>query len=86
MLHDSNGEITTINGREFSKLLEMEFDGVGVRRLLCGHGIDIGEQVVEKTGLIALAGTLKMIDKGEIACAPGFPKSGQYEVAVTLGS
>jgi threonine synthase len=67
VLHDSNGEITTINGREFAKLLEMEFNGVGVRRLLCGYGIDIGEHVVEKTGLIALAGTLKMIDKGEIA-------------------
>lgn len=66
VLHDSNGEITTINGREFAKLLEMEFDGVGVRTLLRGHGIDIGEEVVEKTGLIALAGTLKAIDKGEI--------------------
>lgn len=66
VLHDSNGEITTINGREFTKLLEMEFDGVGVRGLLRGHGIDIGEEVVEKTGLMALAGTLKTIDKGEI--------------------
>jgi hypothetical protein len=35
--------------------------------LLSDHGIQIGEDVVEKTGLIALAGTLKAIDKGEIA-------------------
>jgi threonine synthase len=66
VLHDSNGEIATISGREFAKLLDMQFDGVGVRELLRKHGIDIGEKVVEKTGLIALAGTLKAIDKGEI--------------------
>ncbi|MGB7727900.1 MAG: pyridoxal-phosphate dependent enzyme [Candidatus Acidiferrum sp.] len=66
VLQDSDGKITTINRREFAELLEMEFDGVGVRGLLRSHGIDIGDQVVEKTGLIALAGALKAIDKGEI--------------------
>jgi threonine synthase len=66
VLHDTNGGITTINATEFGKLLKADFDGVGIRRLLSDHGIQIGEEVVEKTGLIALAGTLKAIDKGEI--------------------
>lgn len=66
VLEDSNGELTTINRKEFAKLLEMKFDGLDIRELLRKYGIEVGEEVVEKTGLIALAGTLKAIDKGEI--------------------
>jgi hypothetical protein len=66
VLHETKGLITTINGGEFANLLKTDFDGTNIRGLLKNHGIDIGEEVVEKTGLIALAGTVKMIDKGEI--------------------
>lgn len=66
VLHESSGAISTINNREFANLMKTEFDGVGIRGLLNNHGIEVGEEVVEKTGLIALAGTLKAIDKGEI--------------------
>jgi len=66
VLQETKGELATINSREFSKLLETDFDGMNIRALLRGHGIEIGEEVVEKTGLIALAGTLKVIDKKQI--------------------
>jgi threonine synthase len=66
VLRETRGEITTISNLEFANLLKTDFDGTGIRGLLGSHGIEIGEEVVEKTGLIALAGTLKVIDKGEI--------------------
>ncbi|MGH7793249.1 MAG: hypothetical protein ACREOB_13120, partial [Thermodesulfobacteriota bacterium] len=65
----AKGDLTTINHTEFAEFLQAEFDGKGILDLLQDNGIDItlteGE-VVEKTGLIALAGTLKEIDKGKI--------------------
>jgi threonine synthase len=66
VLHETKGQITTVNKREFASLLNSEFDGLGIRGLLRRHGIEVGEEIVEKTGLIALVGTLKVIDKGEI--------------------
>jgi threonine synthase len=66
VLREAKGEITTVNSREFANLLTTEFDGLGIGDLLSSHGIEIGKEVLEKTGLIALVGTLKAIDKGEI--------------------
>ncbi len=64
------GDLTTINHAEFAGLLEKNFDGKNVLEWFKDHEIEItlnkGE-VIEKTGLIALAGTLKEIDQGKIA-------------------
>lgn len=65
VLEQTHGALCTINGSEFKNLLDRDFDGKGIRELLADHGIDIGK-VAEKTGLIALAGTLKEIDAGHI--------------------
>jgi hypothetical protein len=66
LLVASRGDLTTINHREFSDLLERDFDGKGILQLLSDHGIKIGREVVEKTGLMAVAGTLKEIDHATI--------------------
>jgi len=66
VLSESKGALSTINHSEFASLLDRDFDGKGIRGLLKDHGIEIGATVVEKTGLIALAGTLKEIDQGNI--------------------
>ncbi|MGH7799089.1 MAG: pyridoxal-phosphate dependent enzyme [Thermodesulfobacteriota bacterium] len=65
-----NGDITTINHPEFADFLEYQFDEKGILELLKDNGIEItvtNGEVLEKTGLIALAGTLKEIDNGKIA-------------------
>jgi hypothetical protein len=70
ILTTAGGALTTINRREFDAFLECRFDGKNILELLEEQGIDIklsGGEVVEKTGLIALAGTLKEIDKGRMA-------------------
>lgn len=70
ILVDTHGDLTTVNHAEFIDFLEYDFDGKGILELLKDRGIEItvaeGE-VVEKTGLIALAGTLKEIDNCQIA-------------------
>jgi len=70
ILTSTNGDLTTINHSEFAEFLEYDFDGKGIIELLRDNGIEItvtNGEVVEKTGLIALAGTLKEIDNGNIA-------------------
>jgi hypothetical protein len=69
ILVNHGGDLTTINHAEFADLLEKNFDGKNVLQLLKDHGMEItlnSGEVVEKTGLIALAGTLKEIDQGKI--------------------
>jgi len=69
ILFDSKGDLTTIGHKEFSDFLECQFDGKTVLELLQDNGIEISARngdVVEKAGLIALAGTLKGIEKGKI--------------------
>ena len=66
LLVATKGDLTTINHREFSDFLERDLDGKGILQLLSDHGIEIGREVVEKTGLIAVAGTLKEIDHATI--------------------
>ena len=69
LLNTFNGDLATINLSEFDRCLDERFDGKGVLELLEENGIEItvhGGEIVEKTGLIALAGTLKEIDSGKI--------------------
>jgi len=64
------GGMITVNHQEFYGVLEATYDGKNILDLLKEHGIEItvrGGEVVEKTGLISLAGTLKEIDSGKIA-------------------
>ncbi len=65
VLEETKGALCTINRSEFTSLLDSDFDGKGIRGLLKEHNIEIGE-MKEKSGLIALAGTLKEIDAGTI--------------------
>lgn len=70
ILTSANGDLTTINHSEFAEFLEFDFDGKGILDMFNDNGIKItviDREVVEKTGLIALAGTLKEIDNGTIA-------------------
>jgi hypothetical protein len=69
VLVDTKGDVTTIGHTEFSDFVEHEFEGKTVLDLLQDKGIKISVRdgdVVEKAGLIALAGTLKEIDNGLI--------------------
>jgi len=69
VLVDTKGDLTTINHKEFSGFLEYQFGGKTVLQLLQDNGVEITVRdgdVVEKAGLIALAGALKEIDKGLI--------------------
>jgi threonine synthase len=64
------GDLTTVNHREFNSFLEQTFEENNILDLLKERGIEItvrGGEVIEKTGLISLAGTLKEIDSGKIA-------------------
>jgi len=70
VLRSVRGDLTTINYAEFMDFLKNDFSGKDILGLLKEKGITITQdrgQVVEKTGLMALAGTLKEIDKGIIA-------------------
>jgi threonine synthase len=70
ILSATGGDLTTVNHQEFTRFLEETYDGKNILDLLKEQGIDItvrGGEVIEKTGLISLAGTLKEIDRGRIA-------------------
>jgi threonine synthase len=69
VLVDTRGDLTTIGHTEFSDFLEHKFEGKNVVHLLRDNGVVITfreSDVVEKAGLIALAGGLKEIEKGRI--------------------
>jgi len=65
LLKETKGALCTINHSEFAAFMDRDLGGRGILALLKEHGIEIGE-VKERTGLIALAGTLKEIDAGNI--------------------
>ena len=70
LLVDKNGCLTTINHAEFDNFLAKDFGGKTILSRFKDNGVAItvkNGDVVEKTGLIALAGTLKEIDTGNIA-------------------
>ena len=69
-LEATGGDLTTVNHQEFTDFLEKTLNGKTFLDFLKEQGIEItvrGGEVVEKTGLISLAGALKEIDKGKIA-------------------
>jgi len=69
LLVDIRGDLTTINHTEFSDFLERKFEEKSVLHLLRHNGVEITVRdgdVLEKAGLIALAGTLKEIENGLI--------------------
>ena len=69
ILLSTHGDLTTINHAEFEDFLKPD-PVKGILDLLKDNGIHItveDGEVVEKTGLIALAGTLKEIARGRIA-------------------
>ncbi|MFC1851302.1 pyridoxal-phosphate dependent enzyme [candidate division CSSED10-310 bacterium] len=69
ILNRTRGDLITIHHTEFNKLFESNFEGTDLLELLAAQGIRITTchgDVVEKTGLIALSGTLKAINEGLI--------------------
>lgn len=70
VLDETAGDLTLVDSADFGHLLEDEFDGAGILSVLAGAGVNIfvrDGEVVEKTGLLALTGTLKEITAGRIA-------------------
>ena len=66
----TGGDLDTIDHREFDSLLEFRVKKKSIIDLLNENGIKVSVlngSIVEKTGLIAVAGTLKAIDAGRIA-------------------
>jgi len=70
ILSTVGGDLTTVDYREFNGFLERTYDRKNILDLLKEKGIEIAVrqgEVIEKTGLIALAGTLKEIDRQKIS-------------------
>jgi hypothetical protein len=70
LLFATQGDLATINHSEFFNLLELKFDGKDILNLLGENGVHIGTrngEVIERTGLIALAGVVKEIAGGHIS-------------------
>lgn len=83
ILNDTEGDLTTIDHTEFRVFLEQDFNGKDILQPFNDNGIEISVrdgEVVEKTGLIALAGTLKEIDNGNI------PKGSRILCCLTSGT
>lgn len=66
LLHRTRGGMVTVNRREFEAFLGRRFCGQTIVEILRTNGINIGPEVLETTGLMALAGTFKEIDEGTI--------------------
>ena len=82
VLKNTDGDLSTINHAEFKDFLDLKIEGKSILELLADKGIDItviDGEVVEKTGLIALAGTLKAIESGKI------PKGSKVLCCLTSG-
>jgi|LQYC01.1.fsa_nt_gi Threonine synthase len=70
LLSSSRGDLSTINHQEFYYYVKKKFEGKTILDLLYEKDIHISvehEDIVERTGLIALAGTIKAIDQGIIS-------------------
>jgi len=70
VLVNTQGDLTTVNQADFDDLLEYNFDGKYILDIFEDNGITFSQtngEVVEKTGLLALTGTLKEIDNQKIA-------------------
>ena len=66
LLNETQGDLTTITHDEFFEFLDRTFDGKSVAEVLGQNGITVGTKIVETTGLMCLAGTLKEIERGTI--------------------
>jgi threonine synthase len=69
LLEVSGGHLTTVDHAEFNRYLSANGAYGDPLRILAGNGVEITQldgEIVEKTGLMALAGTLKQIDAGAI--------------------
>jgi threonine synthase len=69
VLTATRGDLTTVNHAEFFDLFDQDFDGRDILDLLNENGFNIcarDGEIVDKTGLIALAGTLKEIRNKKI--------------------
>jgi len=69
LLINSNGDLTTINHAEFDDFMAEDYAGKSILDWFREKGVEItvkNSEVIEKTGLIALAGTMKKIDDGYI--------------------
>lgn len=69
VLTATRGDLATVNHAEFFALFDRDFEGRGVLDLLDERGFRVSRkdgEVTDRTGLIALAGTLKEIDTGRI--------------------
>jgi len=63
------GDLDTIDHQEFDNFTGLRLNGGSIEKVLDENGIRISKMdgsIVEKTGLIAVAGTLKAIDSGRI--------------------
>jgi hypothetical protein len=67
IVDSTQGALTTLAHAEFDDFLKAGFAGRGILDLLRDQGVAFPGEVVERTGLMALAGTLKAIDLGMIA-------------------
>jgi len=70
VLTGTRGDLNTVNHEEFFALFDQNFGGKGVLELLEERGFSVQArdgEIVDRTGLIALAGTLKAIRNGKIA-------------------
>ncbi len=70
ILRNTRGDLATVNHQEFTDFLKKDLEGKTILDKLREHEIGIttldNGEVIEKTGMIALAGTLKVIDQGNI--------------------
>ncbi|MBU7025114.1 MAG: hypothetical protein HXS40_13210 [Theionarchaea archaeon] len=69
LLTETGGDLATINHDEYRNFMAQRFDKKGILELLRERGIEITtneKEVLEKTGLLALAGTIKAIDQERI--------------------
>jgi hypothetical protein len=69
VLTATRGELSTVNRAQFFDLFDQVFDGGGILDLLGEHGFNVQTRdgkIVDRTGLIALAGTIKEIRNGRI--------------------
>ena len=69
LLTETGGDLATINHEEYRNFMAQRFDDKGILELLRERGIEITtneKEVLEKTGLLALAGTINAIDQGSI--------------------
>lgn len=70
VLVSSGGSMTTVEASELDKFLSRRFDGRTPLQLLHDNGVLVAMrngEVVEKAGLLALAGVVKAIDAGVVA-------------------